>query len=177
MGRTVSTVAEERRFNPRIGGDAREEDFVGYMNNLGLAHPKQIDIAVPANYKSGKPEGDVLTQPTWGPITLTFAGVPEVEPDWVARHLEEVCVLDVRSAAEYDGDLGHIEGSMLIPLDELRDRTAEVPSDRPVVAICQSGKRSAMATQILQQAGIEQVANIPGGLIHWSRLSLPGLAE
>ena len=36
QGRTVSTVEEERRFNPRIGGDAREEDFVGYMDNLGL---------------------------------------------------------------------------------------------------------------------------------------------
>jgi glyoxylase-like metal-dependent hydrolase (beta-lactamase superfamily II) len=46
-GRTVSTVIEEKRFNPRIGGDAKEEDFVGYMENLGLPHPKLIDIAVP----------------------------------------------------------------------------------------------------------------------------------
>jgi glyoxylase-like metal-dependent hydrolase (beta-lactamase superfamily II) len=169
MGRTVSTVAEEKKFNPRIGGDAREEDFVGYMENLGLAHPKQIEIAVPANYKSGKPEGEAQAQPTWGPITVTFAGVPEVEPDWVARHLPDVFVLDVRSVNEYKGDLGHIVGSTLIPLDELRDRLAEVPDDKPVVTICQSGKRSAMATQILQQAGHDQVANIPGGLIQWSR--------
>jgi len=41
-GRSVSTVMEEKRFNPRIGGDAREEDFVGYMENLGLPHPKLI---------------------------------------------------------------------------------------------------------------------------------------
>jgi sulfur dioxygenase len=174
MGRTVSTVAEEKKFNPRIGGDAREEDFAGYMNNLGLPHPRQLEIALPANMKCGKPD-EAVNQPTWAPINLTFAGIPEVEPDWVARHRADLCILDVRSAAEYSGDLGHIEGSVLIPLDELRERINEVPQYKPVVAICQSGKRSGMATQILKAAGYEQVANIPGGLIHWSRLALPGI--
>ena len=51
-----------------------------------------------------------------------------------------------------------------------------VPADKPIVAVCQSGKRSAMATQILLNAGCSEVANVPGGLIHWSRLALPGLA-
>ena len=172
MGRTVSTVTEEKKFNPRIGGDAREEDFAGYMNNLGLPHPKQLDIALPANLRAGKPDA-LMSKPTWAPINVTFAGIPEVEPDWVARHLDEICVLDVRSEAEYSGDLGYIEGSILIPLDQLRDRIREVPTDKPVVAMCQSGKRSSMATQILKASGIEDVANVPGGLIHWSRLALP----
>jgi glyoxylase-like metal-dependent hydrolase (beta-lactamase superfamily II)/rhodanese-related sulfurtransferase len=175
LGRTVSTVTEEKKFNPRIGGDAREEDFAGYMNNLGLPHPKQLDIALPANLRSGKPDTP-MSKPTWAPINITFAGIPEVEPDWVAQHLEEICVLDVRSESEYSGDLGHIEGSLLIPLDQLRDRVGEVPTDKPVVAMCQSGKRSSMATQILKASGIEEVANVPGGLIQWSRLALPGMA-
>ena len=81
--------------------------------------------------------------------------------------------MDVRSSEEFDGELGHLEGSHLIPLDELRDRTNEIPKDKPVVAVCQSGKRSGMATQILLQAGFDRVANVPGGLIHWSRLALP----
>ncbi len=176
MGRTVSTVAEEKRYNPRIGGDAREEDFVGYMNNLGLPHPRQLEIALPANMKCGKPDAPVA-QPDWAPITVTFAGVPEVAPDWVARQGADVCILDVRSPAEYNGELGHIEGSLSIPLDELRDRVDEVPADRPVVAICQSGKRSAMATQILRSAGREKVANIPGGMLHWTQLALPGIRQ
>ena len=176
MGRTVSTVAEEKRFNPRIGGDARKEDFTGYMENLNLPHPKLLDIALPANFVCGKPEEKGVSHPTWGPVTVTFAGIPEVEPDWVARNRESLCILDVRSEAEFRGDLGHIEASTLIPLDELRERLDEVPTDMPVVVICQSGKRSAMATQILQSAGFEQIANIPGGLIHWARLALPGLA-
>src|SRR5262245_25053796 len=68
-GRTSSTIGEERRYNSRIGGDAREEDFVGYMRNLGLPHPKQIAIAVPANLRSGRPEdGAAAAAPDWGPV-------------------------------------------------------------------------------------------------------------
>ena len=177
MGRTASTVAEEKKFNPRIGGEAKEEDFTGYMENLNLPHPRLLDIALPANIVCGKPEDDNLTRPTWGPITVTFAGIPEVEPDWVARNLDSLMVLDVRSEAEFRGDLGYIRNSTLIPLDQLRDRVDEISDEKPVVVICQSGKRSAMATQILSSAGIEKVANIPGGLIYWSRLSLPGIVH
>jgi sulfur dioxygenase len=173
-GRTVSTVLEEKQFNPRIGGDAREEDFTGYMENLGLPHPKLIDIAVPANMNGGRPADDSMpNEITWGPVTMTFAGVPEIRPDWVARHLDELFVLDVRSPGEFEGDLGHLDGAHLIPLDELQERLAEVPGDRPVVAVCQSGKRSARATEILRKAGYDRVANVAGGLIQWSRLALP----
>ena len=174
FGRTVSTVAEEKRFNPRIGGEAQEEDFVGYMDNLGLAHPKLIDIAVPSNLKCGRPDNDALPEEvTWGPVTVTFAGVPEIRPDWVARHLDELFVLDVRSPSEFDGELGHLSGAALIPLDEVRERLDEIPRDRPIVTVCQSGKRSSMAADILLNAGFREVANVAGGLIQWSRLALP----
>lgn len=173
-GRTVSTVAEEKAFNPRIGGEAREEDFVGYMENMALPHPRLIDIAVPANLRGGKPEDEQRPAAVdWAPITVSFAGVPEIRPDWVARHRETLYLLDVRSAGEYDGELGHVANAVLIPLDELRERLEEIPRDRPVVAICQSGKRSAMAAQILLKAGVERAANLAGGMIQWNRLGLP----
>src|SRR5215468_9939952 len=54
-GLTATSVAEERRFNPRLGGEIAVGDFVGYMNNLGLPHPKLIEIAVPANLRCGHP--------------------------------------------------------------------------------------------------------------------------
>ncbi|MBL8606246.1 MAG: MBL fold metallo-hydrolase, partial [Myxococcales bacterium] len=54
-GRTSTTIGEERRHNPRIGGGAREEDFVRYMSNLALPHPKQIAVALPANLRAGQP--------------------------------------------------------------------------------------------------------------------------
>jgi rhodanese-related sulfurtransferase len=144
------------------------------MENMALPHPRLIDIAVPANLRGGKPEeGQRLQAADWAPIAVSFAGVPEIRPDWVARHRDELLLLDVRSAGEYAGELGHIEGTVLIPLDELRERLEEIPRDRPVVAICQSGKRSAMAAQILMKAGVERAANLAGGMIQWNRLGLP----
>lgn len=177
-GRTVSTVGEEKRFNPRIGGDAREEDFVGYMQNLGLPHPRLLEIAVPANLHAGKTTFDASApEPRWAPIVTSFAGIPEVDTDWVAHHLEEVTLLDVRSAKEFTGDLGHVRTAVLIPLDELRNRVGEVPTHKPVVALCQSGRRSAMAVQILKAAGVDKVANAQGGMLAWLRAGLPGVVR
>ena len=79
-------------------------------------------------------------------------------------------VLDVRSPAEFDGELGHVPGARLIPLDELRARVAEVKNDKPIVVVCQTGKRSALATGILRQAGLPQVANLAGGMVRWQKL-------
>ncbi len=84
-------------------------------------------------------------------------------------------MLDVREPGEFEGELGHLEGAHLIPLNQLNERKSEVPNDRPVVTVCQSGKRSARAAEILMKAGYERVANVAGGLIQWSRLSLPFL--
>jgi glyoxylase-like metal-dependent hydrolase (beta-lactamase superfamily II)/rhodanese-related sulfurtransferase len=173
-GRTSSTVGEERRHNPRIGGDARVEDFVGYMRNLGLPHPKQISVAVPANLRAGEPEGAAtLMPPPWGPVVTTYAGLPEISPDWVARNRHEVHVVDVRSPAEFDGELGHLVGAQLVPLDDLRARVAEVPVGRPVIVVCQTGKRSGMGALILAKAGIGKVANLAGGMVAWRELGLP----
>ena len=53
-GRTASSIGEEKKLNPRIGGEANENDFVGYMDNIQLPHPMQLEIAVPANIKAGR---------------------------------------------------------------------------------------------------------------------------
>jgi sulfur dioxygenase len=180
-GRTASSVGEERAFNPRIGGGAREEDFVGYMRNLALPHPKQLALALPANLRAGRPDshpgardfGANAAPGDWGPIVMTYAGVPEIAPDWVVRHRDEVHVLDVRSPVEWEGELGHLEGAQLIPLDDLRARAAEVPSSQPVVVVCQTGRRAALGTTILRKAGWPRVANLAGGMVRWRDLGLP----
>jgi rhodanese-related sulfurtransferase len=173
-GRTVTTVAEERRWNPRVGGEASEDDFVGYMQNLGLPHPKQIDHAVPANLACGKPDADVHAAdgPTWGPAVRTFAGGLEIDPVWVAEHRDRVRILDVREPAELTGELGRIDGSLHIPLGELRARLADVPREQPVVCVCRSGRRSAQAAAILEKAGVRDVANVAGGMLRWRALRL-----
>jgi sulfur dioxygenase len=170
-GRTVTTVGEEKRWNPRIGGDASENDFVGYMRNLGLPHPKQIDVAVPANLECGRPtDGTAATAPSWGPVVRTFAGVPEIDPGWVADHRGAVTIVDVRDGSELRGDLGRIDSSLHIPLGELAARTGEIPHDKPVVCVCRSGRRSAQACVILAKAGRDDVASAAGGMIRWRAL-------
>jgi len=174
QGRTVTTVAEEKEHNPRLGGEASEGDFVGYMDNLGLPHPKKLAVAVPANMRCGRPEDDAApASPTWGPVERSYAGVPEIAATWVAEHRAEVTLLDVRETAELQGELGSLEDGQHIPLGELRDRTAEVAGDKPIVAVCRSGRRSAQACVILEKAGRSDVANLTGGMLRWRALGFP----
>jgi sulfur dioxygenase len=82
-------------------------------------------------------------------------------------------VLDVRTAAEFDGELGHLDRAQLVPLDELRARVSEVVADKPVVVVCQTRRRAGMGTVILRKAGLTQVANLAGGMVRWRDLGLP----
>ena len=167
-GLTVTSVAEEKRFNPRLGGAISEKDFVGYITHLNLPHPKQIDIAVPANLQCGKPEnGQPMNEPDWAPLTFTFAGIWEIQPDWVEENAGAAQILDVREPDEFIGPLGHIRGAILIPLGQLSARVAELDKARPVVAVCRSGARSAHATNMLRQAGFSRIANLAGGMLAW----------
>lgn len=173
-GLTVTSVAEERRFNPRLGEPIGEDDFAGYMANLGLPHPKLMDVAVPANLRCGRPEGrEAPAVQSWAPLTMTFAGVPEIQPQGVEEHLDRVQVVDVRDAAEWNGPLGHIANARHVPIGELAARAGELDRARPVVAVCRSGARSAQAVAILQRLGFTQVANMAGGMIRWRAHGLP----
>jgi sulfur dioxygenase len=174
-GRTVTTVAEERAHNPRLGDGVREEDFVGYMQNLGLPHPKRMADAVPANLLCGKPkDGAVSAIPDWGPVIRTFAGVWETEPEWVAKNRDALLLVDVREQAEVEASpLNAIGGSINVPLSVFRDRVDDIAADRPVVLVCPAGARSAIAATILEKTGIHRVANMRGGLIEWRSLGLP----
>ena len=168
-GLTVTSVCEEKRYNPRLGGEIGESDYAGYMKNLDLPHPKKIDEAVPANLRCGRPgnEAEVPPDPDWAPLRFTFSGVWEVEPHWLEENLNAVQVVDVREPNEFSGPLGHIRGATLIPLGELAARARELPADKPIVAVCRAGSRSAHATAILQKAGLAKVANLPGGMLRW----------
>jgi glyoxylase-like metal-dependent hydrolase (beta-lactamase superfamily II)/rhodanese-related sulfurtransferase len=168
-GLMVTSVGEEKQFNPRLGGELSEDDFVGHVENLGLAHPRQMDIAVPANLQCGRQDGkDAMADAqNWGPVSMSFAGILEIEPHWVEENLPKVLILDVRETDEFTGPLGHIPGAVNIPLGELADSTAGLAKDKPVVAVCRAGGRSARATVILGQAGFEDVANLTGGMLSW----------
>lgn len=171
-GLTVTSVGEERRFNPRLGGQLSEDDFVGYVGNLGLPHPMQMDIAIPANLKCGRREGAAPAEPSWGPAMLTFAGIWEIEPRWVEEHLGDLQIVDVREPGEFTGPLGHIPRARSIPLGTLAEKAGELARDKPIVTVCRGGGRSAQATVILQRAGFENFASLAGGMLRWRAAAL-----
>jgi len=80
-------------------------------------------------------------------------------------------LLDVREQSEWDA--GHIEGAVLIPLDQLATRMSEVPKDKTVLVICRSGNRSAQARDQLRNAGYIQVTSIDGGMNAWIQAGYP----
>ena len=173
-GHTVTTVAEEKRHNPRLGGEMAQSDFVHYMKNLRLPHPKQLDAAVPANMRCGAPaDGRPPAEPTWAPLTFTVAGYWELRPEWLEEHRSEVTVVDVRPESEVRGPMGRIPGAIPITLDELPERVSELPAGRPVVAVCRAGGRSAQACVLLKGAGVTEAASLAGGLIRWIAEGFP----
>jgi sulfur dioxygenase len=174
-GVTVTSVAEEQRYNPRLGGDANETDFADTMRHLGLPHPKLIDIAVPANLRCGRPEraADLPAEPDWAPLTLSFGGVWEITPSALEEQRRALQVVDVSESGELDLLPGRIPGARPIPLSELLERAGELDREVPVVTVCRSGTRSAQATVLLRKAGFTKVANLAGGMLRWQSEGQP----
>ena len=166
-GLTVTSVGEEKLYNPRLAESIGEGDFVGYMTHLGLPHPKQMDVAVPANMKCGRPANPTTADPDWAPLTYTFAGIWEVQPHWLEEHLRDVQIVDVREPDEFNGPLGHVPGARLIPLGTLQQKTSELKKEQPLIMVCRSGARSAQATVLLGKTGFDKVANLSGGMLRW----------
>ena len=84
----------------------------------------------------------------------------------------DTIVLDVRTEEEFYGTLGHIEGAMLIPIDDLADRLNELDSvkDKTIYVVCRSGNRSNRGKDILNANDFTAV-NIDGGMLAWDALT------
>jgi phage shock protein E len=78
---------------------------------------------------------------------------------------EDVVVFDVREQWEYDE--GHIPGVTLIPMNEVPNRLAEIPTDKTVIVTCRSGNRSSQITNYLLANGYTNVHNMAGGILAW----------
>lgn len=174
-GRTVTSIEEERRLNPRLGGSHSEAEFAVIMGQLALAYPKYIDIALPRNVRcglavvTGEPEPDRR----WAPVEVSIGGIPEVAPEWVALHGREVRLVDVREPDELVGELGHIDGIERLPLDQLPGALETAARDRPIVFVCRSGGRSGKAALSLARLGFERVASMRGGMRAWHERRYP----
>lgn len=177
-GRTVTSVAEEKKHNPRLGGARTEADFVAIMSELDLAYPKKIDVALPANLYCGVPKGVLASGereavPTWAPVEVSAGGIPEVAPEWVAAERGAARVIDVREPSELRGELGHIPGVELVPLAQVERAAAGWDREAPLVFVCRSGGRSGKAAVQLAAMGFTRVASMRGGMSAWNERRLP----
>ncbi len=85
---------------------------------------------------------------------------------------DDVLIIDVREQAEYDA--GHIPGVTLIPMNQVANRLAEIPKDKPVIVTCRSGNRSSQVVDFLrQQQGYTNVHNMQGGIVAWQQAGYP----
>jgi sulfur dioxygenase len=170
-GHTSSTIGDEKRLNPRIVGKSRDE-YITLMNNLGLPLPDRIQEALQANQSAI--EDDSIKFPSLAQLSQVRQLSP-MEVQALLASPNPPVLLDVREEDEFNGELGHIRGSVLIPLKQLSERAREIENfkDREVVAICRAGVRSTTASAILTGLGFEHVCNMKGGMLDWIEAKLP----
>lgn len=170
-GFSVSTIEEEQRLNTRVAGKT-EAEFVALMNDLKLAPPRKIHEAVPANLACGEANFQSSAPPReshWAPVERNAEGVPEVSVAWLEHQPTRARVVDVREPDEYWGELGHLQGSELVPLATLERAASHWDVTQPLVLLCRSGKRSATAATQLERIGFTSVASLRGGMLEWRR--------
>jgi sulfur dioxygenase len=168
-GDTVSTIGEEKAFNPRLRVKSVEE-YADLMNNLRLPNPKMMDVAVPANMKVGLAQ-DAIAQRGWS-----------VSADEAIKMLEasDVIFIDLRETAERERQ-GVVPGSLHTPYPKLRENIesggvlcelAKATSKR-LLFYCAYGERSAMAVQASQDLGLTSARHVHGGLAAWKKAGGP----
>jgi rhodanese-related sulfurtransferase len=96
----------------------------------------------------------------------------EIDVRSAAARLSDYRVVDVRGRDEFEGPLGHVPGSELVPTEQL---CADAPAlgERPLLLVCRSGRRSGLACQALIARGFPAVTNLAGGMIAWNEAGLP----
>lgn len=170
-GNTHSTIGQEKASNPRIAGRTREE-YVALMASLDFPMPDKIQEVLQPNQSA------IDDDKTKFPDLTELNRVRQLTAAEVHRMLDQPApplALDVREPNEYSGPLGHIPGSVLIPLRELAARAAELEPHRgrPIVAVCRSGVRSTTAAAMLYGLGFERVYNLKDGMVDWNDRRLP----
>jgi rhodanese-related sulfurtransferase len=97
--------------------------------------------------------------------------ITSTEAKQLMEKSKNVFLLDVRTVQERAQ--GYLQGSVLIPIDAIEKRIAEVPRNRPVIVYCAVGSRSRVVAQALANMGYAEVYNMRDGIYGWYRNGLP----
>jgi glyoxylase-like metal-dependent hydrolase (beta-lactamase superfamily II)/rhodanese-related sulfurtransferase len=162
-GDTVSTIAEEKRYNPRLQVSSPDE-YAEIMDNLNLANPKMMDVAVPANLQVGRGQKDEAHPECALPAEAIMKDC----------RLPECILVDLREDNERARE-GLIPGSVHAPYGQLNDMVgpggllrelAHQPGHR-LIYYCAFGERSAMAVDMSRDVGVTNVCHMIGGIAAW----------
>jgi glyoxylase-like metal-dependent hydrolase (beta-lactamase superfamily II)/rhodanese-related sulfurtransferase len=168
-GDTVSTIGEEKFFNPRLKVKSIDE-YVDLMNNLKLSNPKMMDVAVPANMQVGLRQAEIARR-GWA-ISATDALTLPGRAD--------VALIDLRERSEREKH-GTIPSSLHAPYPDLQENIGKggmlhelaTATGKRLVFYCAFGERSAMAVQAAQDAGLNSACHIEGGIAAWRKAAGP----
>ena len=181
-GREVAwqtTIGQSKRDNPQLRADTLKPDFVAMRTarDRTLKAPRLLYPSIQINLDAGRlpPPHRNGKQYLTIPITPPTPPQPflDVDPTYVATHQNQITLVDVREPSEFTGDLGHVPGAQLVPINTLVDRTATWDRDQQIVLICRSGGRSARAATELSKRGFRHLYNLRGGMLAWTEARLP----
>ncbi|MBT3927629.1 MAG: MBL fold metallo-hydrolase [Rhodospirillaceae bacterium] len=162
-GDTVSTIGEEKAHNPRLQVSNADE-YIAIMDNLNLANPSQMDVAVPANIAMGLGQSDAA-HPDWALTVGQLMALQETS---------DLALVDLREDSER-ANYGQIPGSIHAPYGSLDTligpggllREMAAAADKPLIYYCAYGERSAMAVQASKDRGLENIRHLIGGIAAW----------
>jgi glyoxylase-like metal-dependent hydrolase (beta-lactamase superfamily II)/rhodanese-related sulfurtransferase len=168
-GDTVSTIGEERRYNPRLQVRSVDE-YIELMANLKLPNPKMMDVAVPANMHVGLHQEELAKQGLALSARDAINGLGR--PD--------ILLVDLRETSER-AKHGTISGALHAPYPGIAEslkpggmlREVAAATGRRVVFFCAFGERSAMAVAAAKNAGLPNTAHIEGGIDAWKKVGGP----
>jgi len=168
-GETVSTIGEEKFFNPRLKVKSIDE-YADLMNNLKLPNPKMMDVAVPANMQVGLRQEEIARK-GWALSAHEAIGLCQQSG---------MALIDLRESGEREKH-GFIPGSLHAPYPDLAAnvgpggilRELAAATGKRLVFYCAFGERSAMAVQAAQDVGIASACHIEGGIAAWKKADGP----
>ena len=161
-GETVSTIIEEKKFNPRLQVSSIDE-YVEIMNNLNLPDPKMMDIAVPSNLNLGI---DFNRQ-------KVNNGIQPKEFNMIKKDINAV-LIDLREQVEIEKE-GMLNNSLVVPfptMHEYLDKNKEQLKDKKILFYCAHGHRSTLAVQISKSYNFTNCCHLIGGLNNWKKEGL-----
>ena len=168
-GDTVSTIGEEKRYNPRLQVRSVDE-YIELMGNLKLPNPKLMDVVVPANMHVGLHQEELAKQ---GLALSARDAIGSLgRPDFLLVDLRET-----NERAKH----GMLEGALHTPYPSVEEslkpggmlREVAAATGRRVVFFCAFGERSAMAVAAAKEAGLANTAHIAGGIDAWKKAGGP----